>query len=99
MSVKLMVIYQTPEDPAKFDQYYEEIHVPLANKIPGLESLELNRVTKAMMGQKDIYLIAELVFADHAAFEKAAASQEFAATGKDLPNFAANKATLLLTQS
>lgn len=99
MSVKLMVIYYTPEDPAKFDQYYEGVHVPLANKIPGLESLEINRVTKAMMGQKDIYLIAELTFADQSAFDKAAVSPEFAATGKDLPNFAADKVTLLLTRS
>jgi len=99
MTVKLLAIYHTPEDPAKFDAYYDQFHLPLAREIPGLQSIELNRVAKTMMGQKDIYLIAELLFADQAAFEKAAASAQFAATGADLANFAADRVTLLLAKA
>jgi uncharacterized protein (TIGR02118 family) len=31
----LVVLYKTPNDPAAFDKYYFENHIPLAKKLPG----------------------------------------------------------------
>jgi len=35
MTVRLVVLYTQPADPAAFDEHYLGIHAPLAEKIPG----------------------------------------------------------------
>jgi len=78
---KLIVFYRTPRDPAEFDRYYAQVHIPLAKKIPGLR-------TGAPTGASDLYLIAELYFDNAAAREAALASNEAKATEADLSKFA-----------
>lgn len=97
---KVLVLYDQPDDPAAFDKYYDETHTPLVRKIPNLLNIQTNRViANATGGDSPYYLVAELQFADKAAFEQAAASDEFKATGADLANFAKGKATILLANS
>lgn len=36
---KLTVLYGHPKDPAEFDRYYYETHIPLAKKMQGLMGL------------------------------------------------------------
>jgi len=85
---KLIVFYRTPRDPAEFDRYYAQVHIPLAKKIPGLRRLEVTRVTGAPSGASDLYLIAELYFDNAAAREAALASNEAKVTEADLSKFA-----------
>ena len=85
---KLIVFYRTPRDPAEFDRYYAQVHIPLAKKIPGLRRLEVTRLTGAPSGASDLYLIAELYFDNAAAREAALASNEAKATEADLSKFA-----------
>ena len=85
---KLIVFYRTPRDPAEFDRYYAQVHIPLAKTIPGLRRLEVTRVTGAPSGASDLYLIAELYFDNAAAREAALASNEAKATEADLSKFA-----------
>ena len=85
---KLIVFYRTPRDPAEFDRYYAQVHIPLAKTIPGLRRLEVTRVTGAPSGASDLYLIAELYFDNAAAREAALASNEGKATEADVPKFA-----------
>jgi len=93
---KLIALYQTPPDPAAFDRHYDEVHAPLARKIPGLTRLVINRpITPPWGGPSPYYLIAELHFPDEAAFNAGMASPENRATGKDLRQFAANIVTLV----
>ena len=33
--MRLTVLYGHPDDPAAFDKYYEEVHLPLAKKMQG----------------------------------------------------------------
>ena len=75
-------------DPAEFDRYYAQVHIPLAKKIPGLRRLEVTRVTGAPSGASDLYLIAELYFDNAVAREAALASNEAKATEADLSKFA-----------
>jgi uncharacterized protein (TIGR02118 family) len=76
-------------DPAEFDRYYAQVHIPLAKKIPGLRRLEVTRLTGApSSGASDLYLIAELYFDNAAAREAALASNEGKAAEADLPKFA-----------
>lgn len=98
MSVRLVAVYQTPEDPAAFDEHYRCVHTPLAERVPGLLELRVTRMGKRLMGSTDIHLIAEMVFPDKATFDAAMASAENRATGKDLANFANGKVTLFVAE-
>ncbi len=96
---KLIVLYDHPEDVEAFERHYREVHAPLVRKVPGLERIVVNRVLADPMGGKPRYhLVAELHFADRAAFEAAARTPEFRATGADLANFAKGRATLLIAE-
>ena len=45
-AVKLIAIYDRPDDPEAFFKHYESVHAPLVKKTPGLQSFVLNRVTE-----------------------------------------------------
>ena len=36
---RLVVLYGTPTDPAHFRRHYEEVHVPLAKRVPGIQAM------------------------------------------------------------
>lgn len=84
MTVKLVVLYAQPADPAAFDEHYLNVHAPLVLKLPGLARFETGRITAALDGGEQTYhRVAELYFADQAAFEGAFGSPEGAAAGQD----------------
>jgi uncharacterized protein (TIGR02118 family) len=43
MTVKLVVLYPTPDDPDVFDRHYFDTHAPLVKAIPGLPRFETGR--------------------------------------------------------
>lgn len=93
---QVLVLYNTPADPAVFDAYYHGTHILLVNKIPGLRSnLISNGPIQAIAGDAS-YLVAELTFDSMAELNAALASPEGQATAADLPNFASGGATILL---
>ena len=74
---KLFAIYQQPRDPAAFDRYYFETHVPLAKTVPGLRSYEITRGdVMGMAGKHGAYLVAILEFDSMAAIAAAMASPQ-----------------------
>ncbi|WCN37183.1 EthD family reductase [Aneurinibacillus uraniidurans] len=86
--VKLIAIYKKPEDTGAFDQHYNEVHAPLAAKMPGLIKLEVNRIYGGPMGDSNLHLIAEMYFETKEALTEALSSPEGRAAGKDLMGFA-----------
>ena len=93
---RILVLYNQPADPAAFDKYYFETHVPLAKKIPGLRSYIVNSGSPAIMSPGEApYLIAELGFDTMADVQRAFASPEGQATAADLGNFAQAGVTIL----
>ena len=94
---KLVVLYKTPTDKAAFDKYYNETHIPIAKKIPGLKSYEVSKgVVASPAGESGIHLVALLEFDSLAAIQSAFASPEGQAAGADVPNFATGGAELLM---
>ena len=85
--MKLIAIYKQPADPAAFDQAYFHTHLPLINKVPGLEKTVLTRFIRTLMGE-DLYLMAEMYFTDLSALKAAMKSPEMAAAGENLNSFA-----------
>jgi uncharacterized protein (TIGR02118 family) len=85
--VRFLVLYNAPEDPAEFDRYYRDVHVPLAQKLPGLRRYTICTDVASIRGQS-YYMVAELDFDDRAALQAAFESPEGHAAAQDVPNFA-----------
>jgi len=94
---KMIVLYKTPTDKDAFDKHYTETHIPLAKKIPGLQSYEISsgRVS-APGGNPGIHLVALLGFESFAALQTGLKSPEAAAATADVPNFATGGADILI---
>ena len=95
-TVKLLAMYKQPADIDSFLSHYNEVYLPLVMKVPGLQKAVVNRIDKNLMGgDAPYFMIAELHFADQAAFDAAMASPENRAAGKDVTNFAKGLVTML----
>ncbi len=94
---QLVVLYKTPTDPAAFDRYYAQTHIPLAKKIPGLKKYEISQGAVATpAGPSGIHLVATLTFDSMAAIQAGLGSAEGQAAAGDLPNFASGGVDLLM---
>ncbi len=97
---KLYAIYQQPKDPAAFDRYYRDTHVPLAKTIPGLRSYEVTRGdVMGMAGKHGTYLVATLGFDSMAAIAEAMGSPQGQATAADLANFATGGVDVMMGET
>jgi uncharacterized protein (TIGR02118 family) len=96
--VKLVALYRRPADAQAFDRSYFETHIPLVKKIPGLQRVEVSRITGAPRGEPDFYLIAEMYFPDRQTMEKGMASPENAEAGKNLMSFARGLVTFAFAE-
>jgi uncharacterized protein (TIGR02118 family) len=86
--VRLLVLYETPEDPGAFDRHYNEVHIPLVKQLPGLLRYTVSRNISATRGGKSIYLAAELDWENLEALQAAMTSEIGKETTADVPKFA-----------
>jgi uncharacterized protein (TIGR02118 family) len=93
---QILVLYNSPADPAAFDRYYRETHIPIAKKIPGLRSYTISNGTVHALAGTAPHLVAILGFDSMPDVTAALASAEGQATATDLQNFASGGATLLI---
>jgi uncharacterized protein (TIGR02118 family) len=97
--IKLLALFTRPADVAAFEQHYNEEHLPLIRQVPGLAKLVVNTVWGAPRGEPAYYKIAEMWFADRAAFDTAMASDENRAAGKNLRSFVQEPVTMVFVES
>ena len=86
--VKCIALYKKPDDVGAFETHYNEIHAPLARKIPGLRKLEVSRMTGSPGGEPKFYMMAELYFDDENAMFAGLSSDEGKAAANDVMSFA-----------
>lgn len=73
-----------PEDEQAFEDYYLNVHVPLAEKVPGMERLVLTRTADGLEGSPPAFFrLAELLWEDVAAFEASEQTAEWRALRED----------------
>jgi uncharacterized protein (TIGR02118 family) len=95
---KLIALYKRPPDPQAFDEAYFNTHLPLLAQVPGLQDTAVTRFTRTIMGD-DLYMMAEMTFADKEALKAGMKSPEMAAAGANLNSFAEGLVTLLFGES
>ena len=86
--VRLIALFNTPDDPAAFDAHYRDVHTPIVRRYPGLRELRLSRASGVGGRPSPVYLMAEMLFDDREALEAAMASDAGRESGRDLRNFA-----------
>lgn len=91
---RLVVSYGQPEDPAAFDAYYRDTHVPLATEMPGLVRYTIGSPQAMDPSQSVPYLVAELDFESEQEMGAAFNSSEGKAAAGDVANFATGGATM-----
>ena len=97
--VRLLVLYGHPTDPATFDKYYEERHIPIAKKMKGLKKWTVGKVqTKSGEERPPYYYIADLFMESREEFERLLATPEGQAAVADVPNYATGGVTFLYTE-
>jgi uncharacterized protein (TIGR02118 family) len=89
MTVKLTVVYGTPDDPDLFGKHYKDVHTPIVQRWPGVERIEIARVSGGPGGSQSPYhLITEIYFADNDALNAALGSDAGREAGKDFMQIA-----------
>jgi uncharacterized protein (TIGR02118 family) len=86
MSVKLYAFWSAPQeaDVEAFEDYYVNVHVPIAARVPGIQKLVLTRTGDGLDdGAAPYYRIAELVWESRAALAAAEATPEWTAMTAD----------------
>ncbi len=95
--LKATILYGHPTDPAAFEKYYLEKHLPVAAKMIGVDKLELTKFISAPDGSKSAYYrMAELHFPDQAGLQQTMSSPEGQAAVADLSNFATGGVTVII---
>lgn len=98
--IKLIALYRRPDDEDAFWAHYEQVHLPLTRKLPGLTEVTLEHVTAdAFGGEPAYFLVAQMSFPDQVTFDAAMRSEENRALGKDLMGFAKGKVDVLIAKS
>lgn len=98
--VKLVVAYGTPDDPAEFDRYYADTHIPLVHKIPNLRRFEAGKVVGTPDGSPaPFYYLAELLFDDAEELQSSLGSPEGEAATADVAKFATGGVTVMVAEA
>jgi uncharacterized protein (TIGR02118 family) len=92
---RLLVLYPPPTDPDHFRNYYEDTHIPLAAKMPGLRGYRYGFDVAAAEGESPYFCVFEADFDDAAALSAARASDAGQAVRADVPNYATGGAVVL----
>ncbi len=93
---RLITLYPPPDDPDAFRAYFEEKHLPLVEKLPGLRGHSYG-FDMAAVGDGDSPYFCTFAgdFDDSDALDAALGSPEGEAVAADVPNYATGGITLL----
>jgi len=90
-----MVLYPLPADTEHFSCYYQETHLQLAAKLPGLRGMRYSMNVEALEGDSPYFCIWEGDFRDEQAMLLALQSEEGQAVAADVPKYASGGALIL----
>lgn len=94
--VKMIALFQRPQNVAGFLAHYEQVHLPMIRQMPGLRRLEIHRMYDARGGEPNPFLMAEMYFDSRESLLQSMKSPEGRAGGKDLQEFASGLVQIML---
>ena len=98
MAATLLAMYKRPEggDDAlnEFWRRYREEHMPLIDKVPGLQSTKIWNVARGYVGE-DLIAVVEMRFEDLDALKAAMRSAEMQTAGSNIADIAPGLMTLV----
>lgn len=92
---RLLVLYPPPTDPDHFRTHYEDTHLPLVAKLPGVRGYRFSFDIATAEGRSPYFCVFEADFDDAAAYGAAMASPAGQAVRADVPNYATGGAVVL----
>ena len=93
---RLTVLYGHPVNPAEFDRYYHDVHIPIARRMKGLKGWTIGKCVSATPGgTPPYYMIVGLYAETRKDFEAILQSPEGQATIADVPKFATGGFTFM----
>lgn len=97
---KLVILYGHPKDPAAFEDYYANRHLPYASKhMPNVRRAENMRVISTVEGgPAPYYRVSQLSYDTADDLRAGIASEDGRSTIADLSNFATGGATILIVE-
>ena len=93
--VRLIALFDQPEETDAFDAHYRDVHAPIVRRYPGLRDLRLTR-PKAVGRSTAPHLMAEMSFDSREDLDAALSSEAGIESGRDLRNFASAGVTLFI---
>ena len=95
--VKVTVFYEQPDDPAAFEKYYNETHVPkYGATFPNCIRLEASKAVANPGETPPYYRLGDLWFEDMASMQAGLASPQGQIAVADLENFAKGKYKIMV---
>lgn len=98
MTAKLIALYKPPTNAKEFDSKYFDEHIPLVQKIPGLQLIEISKVKGAPSGDAAYHLMAELYFDNLDAVKAGLASPEGREATNNIMSFAGDLVTMMFAE-
>lgn len=101
MPVSMMALYRRPDggDEAfeTFRRRYVEEHIPLIRQVPGLRTIDVQRIVHAY-SETELVMVAEMTFDSRDDLDAGMASQEMRAAGRNLREIAPGLATVVILE-
>ena len=94
--VRLVALYNQPDDPEAFDAHFRDVHMPIVSRYPNLRDVRLTRVQGVGGRAAPFHLMAEMSFDSEADLIDALASEAGAESARDLRTFASAGVTLFV---
>lgn len=97
--IKLIALYREPDDVDAFMDHYLNIHIPLVQKTPGLEHLEVTRIDNNAFDASAppaYFLMCTMSYRDEVTFSAAMRSPENRAAAKDAMSFSNDVMTVVV---
>jgi uncharacterized protein (TIGR02118 family) len=95
--MKITVLYNKPQDPAHFEKYYAETHMPMVYAVVKRAELAM-KIPGPNGAPPPFYRITELYFDSAEQLQQITATPEWKKIVADVPNFASGGATVLVSK-
>ena len=86
--LKSLVLYLPPEDPQAFREHYENTHIPLISRVPGLRAFRHSFDVTAREGESPYFAVSEAEWDSAEALGEALSTPEGQAAMADLRSIA-----------